>query len=393
MFRPTGPHSVLDSSSKSAFHTPNRPQLREPHSEHFLFSQQKPLTAVPAHLQNSPWEPRTPSNTFDFSSGGETPNTPAQESECATPDTQIAERMGRLMSGEELSTSPKKNRRDSWMALKSVFSSSSSPAKETRKPYSTKAEHRVMKRRSKNRKSNLRDGYESDNTQLGIHTGNHQNTERPGYARQAGDLLSWVEAHPQLPSVLSTWFQLIVNALLGLTVLYIIYIFYSGVQADIGIEAKKHEAEAMREISVCHKSYRENRCDPDTRVPAMESACGAWEVCMSRDPKAIARASVSAKTFAQIFNAFVQEFSYKSMVGLVFFFPLLYLSIILPLERNRRLNCQHRHDDSSRHPPASPGSGFWFQKAVDGQKWRIEQHEQQKERKGHKCDLPLLRQE
>jgi hypothetical protein len=317
----TGPHSVLDSPSKTAFggyNTPNRPHLREPDGKHYLFSQDnKPLPAVPSHIQNA-WEPRTPASIIDFSSGGETPNTPAQDSDAATPDTSMASKMGRLMNGGggdgPRSKSPKKvSRRESWLGR--MFSSSPSPSKEDSKFYSKKAENRIMKRRSKNRKANLRDEYDSDDSRPNTAG---KNLTQAGYARQAGDFFSWVEAHPHLPSVLSFWFQLLVNSILGLTCLYFIYTVWAGIQADVNIEASKYEAEIMKEISHCFRQYNDNRCDPDMRVPAMEHACGNWEACMKRDPKKIAKASVTAKTFAGIFNAFVEEFSYKSMVWIAF---------------------------------------------------------------------------
>jgi hypothetical protein len=46
---------------------------------------------------------------------------------------------------------------------------------------------------------------------------------------------------------------------------------------------------------------------------------------MNRDAKKVARASVTAKTFAKIFNSFVEEFSYKSMVCLVISVCLLWV--------------------------------------------------------------------
>lgn len=84
---------------------------------------------------------------------------------------------------------------------------------------------------------------------------------------------------------------------------------------DVEIESSKHAAEVMVEISACALEYNRNRCRPEEVVPAMEKACGVWETCMNRDPRKVARASVTAKTFAMIFNSFVEEFSYKSMVG------------------------------------------------------------------------------
>jgi hypothetical protein len=46
----------------------------------------------------------------------------------------------------------------------------------------------------------------------------------------------------------------------------------------------------------------------------MEKACLAWEKCMNRDPTVVGRARVSAETFAEIVNSFIEPISYKTMV-------------------------------------------------------------------------------
>ena len=145
-----GPHSVLDSPSKNGFATPNR--LRDPDNRPFYFSQEsaKPLPSIPAHVQNA-WEPRTPASSYDFSSGGETPTTPQIDSDAGTPDTQLADKMGRL--GGENGSPRKTAPRQSWFKR---MMSSPSPTKESkerekedsRKYYSHKAENRIQKRRT-----------------------------------------------------------------------------------------------------------------------------------------------------------------------------------------------------------------------------------------------------
>lgn len=70
----------------------------------------------------------------------------------------------------------------------------------------------------------------------------------------------------------------------------------------------------MSEISQCSKQYVENRCSPELRVPAMERACLTWETCMKRNPSVVGRAKLSAETFAEIINGFIEPISYKTMV-------------------------------------------------------------------------------
>jgi hypothetical protein len=317
-----GPHSVLDSPSKSGFATPNR--LREPDNRPFYFSQDssKPLP-LPPHVQNDTWAPRTPTSTYDFSSGGETPNTPAVDSDAATPDTSLADKMGRL-GGSDADGPKKAGRRDSW--FKRAFMGSPSPTKaprekdEARPHYSHKAEHRIQKKRSRSKKRAdvSRDyGDESDNEQparsmAALGHPQEQGAVQQTYAMSIAGFLHWVEAHPHLPSVLSFYMQLGVNIFLAGGFMYILYSAWQGVMSDVDIESSKHMSEVMVDIALCAKQYRVNRCDDV--VPELEKVCGVWKTCMNRDPRKVARASVTAKTFAMIFNSFVEEFSYKSMV-------------------------------------------------------------------------------
>jgi hypothetical protein len=320
LFGHTGSHSVLDSPSKSGFATPSR--LRDPDNRPFYFSQDgnKPLP-LPPHVQNA-WEPRTPASDYDFSSGGETPNTPAVDSDTATPDTHLADKMGRLTNGD----TKKAGRRDSW--FKRTFGASPSPTKErekdeSRKYYSQKADNRIQKRRterserSRSKKRTLRDidDDESDKEQAssgGMLAPQAKGDAQKTYAMNVASFMHWIEAHPQLPSVLSFYMQLCVNIFLAGTFMYIIWCAWSAIISDVDIESSKHISEIMVDIAACAREYNANRCQD--AVPGMVKPCGIWETCMNRDPRKVARASVTAKTFAMIFNSFVEEFSYKSMV-------------------------------------------------------------------------------
>ncbi|KAI4923308.1 hypothetical protein J4E85_008345 [Alternaria conjuncta] len=329
-FGQAGPHSVLDSPSKNGFATPNR--LRDPDNRMTYFSRDpsKPLpstpaSSVPAHIQPSPWSMRTPSHDLDFSSGGETPGTPQVDSDPGTPDTQLASKMGRLGNGDA-----KGGRRDSW--FKRTFMSTPSPTKErdrerdkdaSQKYYSKKAENRIVKRRSERSRSKKRATVHDDDDREDSDNELQRRPQVPPkeagpvqqtLAMSVGGFLSWVEAHPNLPSVLSYYLQLTVNMFLGSLFIYIVYSAWAGVMTDVDIESSKHASEVMVEIAGCAIEYNRNRCRPEEVVPAMERACGVWETCMNRDPKKVARATVTAKTFAMIFNSFVEEFSYKSMI-------------------------------------------------------------------------------
>jgi len=252
--------------------------------------------------------------------------------------------MGRLGAGGD--SDVKVGRRDSWKTVKSWLTGSPSPIKERRDTSNShshrhKTDGRIVKHRTERSdraerpRNKKRHGptRSSDDSDSGTPT-THDNAASATASATAfrsppkvvaavqesvferlGNFGHWLEAHPRLPAVLSYYLQFAVNSALGFCFLYLVYCAWSGIQSDVEIESNKHAAEVMVQLSACALDYRRNHCGTPNMAPALENLCGVWETCMKRDPKKVARASVTAKTFAMIFNSFVEEFSYKSMVS------------------------------------------------------------------------------
>lgn len=127
-------------------------------------------------------------------------------------------------------------------------------------------------------------------------------------------IFNYIESHPNLPNVLSIYAQMAINFFIaGLTV-FGVYTFWMTVRADVDKASDDERAMVLAEIARCARDYVDNRCGSDQRLPALQVPCEGWEHCMHRDPNSIARARVSAHTFAQIFNSFIEPISYKAMV-------------------------------------------------------------------------------
>ena len=325
-----GQYSALESPLKSGLQTPDRPAF-------FGHGDSKPLPAMPPHVQRNAgvWAPRTPTSIADFSSGGETPRTPNQNADSdATPDASLRTKMSKMWNDTKRDgrTSPKKpGRRDSWLSFLAP-STSAKPEASRRELGASKADGRVVKRRGKQAKQLARkdDGYGSSED------GHKSKRSRKGGQRNRKDerdetpsgpttpvepakssietFFAFIVRHPTLPHVLSFYAQLVLNLFLVFSAIYVLYWFGTAIFDEVSMQAKKTQSEVLVEIATCEMHFRDNRCDRATRVPAMESACSNWEACMKRDPSRVARASVTMKTFAIIFNSFVEEFSYKSMV-------------------------------------------------------------------------------
>lgn len=125
---------------------------------------------------------------------------------------------------------------------------------------------------------------------------------------------TFIEKHPNLPHILSFYAQFLLNTFLVFFLMYLFYSFWSTIRSDVDLRSREVATETLTEMAACAREYKENRCDRSSRVPAMETVCENWEKCMKQDPNKVGRAKVSAYTFAEILNNFVEPISIKTMV-------------------------------------------------------------------------------
>ncbi|KAF3161824.1 hypothetical protein TWF225_002680 [Orbilia oligospora] len=125
---------------------------------------------------------------------------------------------------------------------------------------------------------------------------------------------TWAETHRDIPQVLSQYLQLTINILIASVVMYFVYLVWSTIQKDVNKKIDDYTAIAQLKVAACNAKLVENRCQPDLMVPAMAEQCMEWRACAEMDPYNTGRSQVSAETFAQIINGFVEHISYKSMV-------------------------------------------------------------------------------
>ena len=152
--------------------------------------------------------------------------------------------------------------------------------------------------------------------------------QAPAEAGLIPSLFTFIETHPNLPHILSYYAQFVLNLFIVFFCIYITYSFWSTIRSDVDAKSEAVVAETLAEMAVCTQNYVENRCDRAFRVPAMETVCESWERCMNKDAYSVGRARVSAHTFAEIFNSFLEPISYKAMVNDIpvhrmYFSPLL----------------------------------------------------------------------
>ncbi|OMP81785.1 Nucleus export protein BRL1 [Diplodia seriata] len=239
-----------------------------------------------------------------------------------------------------------------------------SPGKEkdvTKTPYSDKLEKRIIRRRQKEtgrRRATGRSRRDADADS------DEEDRGKDGKNNVIGAILSYIDSHPNLPHTLSYYAQLVLNFFFVGCIICIVYSFWSAIQSDVNIEADRAIAEALAEMAICARDYRENRCEPATRVPAMAQLCDNWHACMNRDPKKVGRARVSAHTFATIFNSFIEPISWKAM-----FFCLIIVIVCLFVNNiafTKFRNTHPVHHQQGHHDPSQQ-----YQQWQQQQQWGV----------------------
>lgn len=335
-----GTRSDFESPSKS-ISTANIPQLRPAAGQttflsRFSSSPDKPLPPPPSkEIDIAAF--RTPSKApaFDFTSGDDTPeekslkrgpggfhvsDTPDADSE-ATPE-QIYQRNAR----SRIDTSPSKTiqdaKRDRTRSPKKRTSlltklwSSPSRGKDMLTPYSNKVEKRIQRKRAektriKNTRSNT---YNSDSETDASRRKDTQDKKASGPVH--GFMTSWlglIENHPNAPSILITYLQLLTNFIFMCVILYGAWSFWMTIKRDVDQGVHEAASAVLIEVRQCKDDWEQFRCE--ARPERTRELCDGLAKCLAKNPEQIARAQVSAKTFAKIANDFAEHLSYKAVVS------------------------------------------------------------------------------
>ncbi|EME41143.1 hypothetical protein DOTSEDRAFT_176120 [Dothistroma septosporum NZE10] len=332
-------------------------------------SPNKPLPPRPAAFDATWMTPRKSNNDINDSSGGETPKSPEQTDNDNTPDT-----MGRT------------SRRDSWLVRFKKTFNSPGRGEIPRGDYTHAKEMRVKKprdlarQRSKRRRHSVSESEEdtrltSRRSPRKASSQNKHDAQAPVEEKPSriSSLFTFIASHPTVPHILSYYAQLAFNVFLLAGCAYVIYCFWAAVQGDV--DKKSHEAmiDIMAEMAVCAKNYRDNNCDPDKRVPALDTVCENWNKCMNQDPSKVGRARVSAHTFAEIFNSFVEPISWKAMIftALIVFGCFATTNMAFGFFRDKA--AQHHYPPPNYYqqpPPPTPQRGFNGEQSYYGTPWQ-----------------------
>jgi Di-sulfide bridge nucleocytoplasmic transport domain len=251
----------------------------------------------------------------DFSSGPENASSPEQADNEDTPEAPKTAPVT-FTANEDKPT----RKRNSLFGLYGRFAPSPGRSEVAKAGHSNALVRRVQKRRRREqnlgrqlvRARQISDDTSEDESPVKERKNLLPPVHEIGY--MAG-LFTFIESFPNAPSLLAKYLQLFFNSAIILGCLYAIYSFWTTIQADVNRASEDAAAETLAEMAACAKSYVENRCAGDSRLPALETVCSNWELCMNRDANSVKRAKLSAHTFAEILNSFVEPISLKTMVS------------------------------------------------------------------------------
>ena len=343
-----GSHSEFKSPLKSSF-----PALREPNNQPFFFFSDAPAQSPqPSPFRTTSFTtPRKPFD-IDFSSPPDNSSPLAPTDNDETPDAKPIP-----IEFKSSPANPEK-KRNSLFGLYGRFAPSSGRG-EIRKPNSDSIVRRIHKKRRRAQKFDRqlmlgRNESLDDSDDETTPSPTEAEAKKPP-AEDVGwitGLFTFIHTYPDAPSIIAKYLQVFFNAAILGGCLFMFWSFYATIQADVDRASEDAMAEVLSEMAACSKNYVENRCGADARLPALETVCSNWELCMNRDPSAVKRARLSAHTFAEIFNSFVEPISLKTML---FTLTLVVIGLVVnnaTFTLYRRQN-EHQHPAMYRPPSGS----------------------------------------
>ncbi|KAI1005548.1 hypothetical protein K3495_g2670 [Podosphaera aphanis] len=197
---------------------------------------------------------------------------------------------------------------------------------------------------------------ESDDRNPKPRSRGNKNSKLKSEALELGILasfFSYLESHPNLPNILSFYAQLFVNLFIAGLTIFGMYTFWTTVRADVDKASEHERSLALSEIAKCAHDFVINGCGSKNRPPVMEIPCNEFDLCMNRDPNSVGRARISAHTFAQIFNSFIEPISYKAMIFIILIITVTLLVNNLAFGLYRTKSHQHAPFPQNSFPQQS----------------------------------------
>jgi hypothetical protein len=93
--------------------------------------------------------------------------------------------------------------------------------------------------------------------------------------------------------------------------------FLLTVKEDISNRINNEILEVERNNAICLKEYKDNKCDPETRIPVLENFCNDKEKCFLRNSQLeIGKTRTTITILIEIINEIFERLSWFSFFGM-----------------------------------------------------------------------------
>ena len=121
------------------------------------------------------------------------------------------------------------------------------------------------------------------------------------------------------PIVIITRLHIFLNFFIVSVFIFLIcyILFCASRDISYGISLKRAETRSL--IEEARKLYVLNKCDPTTRVPALQLQCDQWEHLVKSGFYSIKYTKIVVEMLADVLDGFVSKFKFKSLAVIVTF--------------------------------------------------------------------------
>ncbi|RVD93051.1 Nucleus export BRR6 protein [Tubulinosema ratisbonensis] len=120
--------------------------------------------------------------------------------------------------------------------------------------------------------------------------------------------------------ILISYLHLLINSIITVLFIYIVFSLLFFIKRDINHKITERKAFIRNIVEEGNYHYKINRCDPRTRVPALNLKCTEWEVMKDRKIDSVEVTKIVLEVIGESLDGFVRRFSVKScLIGGMFF--------------------------------------------------------------------------
>ncbi|XP_951953.1 uncharacterized protein TA14980 [Theileria annulata] len=130
---------------------------------------------------------------------------------------------------------------------------------------------------------------------------------------------------------INNWLKTILNIIVTFILIYILIVIFIILRKDIINHINNNKTVVHNKSQVCFNEYTKNKCNV-IKIPAMESKCKEWELCMKKDSLVYEDvSSISVEIIGSLINKLISQLDLKAILFLI----IIILLVIIIKIKNR----------------------------------------------------------